>query len=169
LGKTKIFNTDNYSYYSDGVRKIVESIRDYMATNDSGEAFFNGVVKLKNRKPNNGNPENYFVEYVLFINDSSEVDDTPVDYDLPKREQKKVEKIRDTLALRLKSLQKEKRRRQRAAKKTREKKPEQKKKEAEEAVKAAIEALKKLYQNKTITKEEYETQKKVLMKFKRRP
>jgi hypothetical protein len=169
LGKTKIFNTSNYSYYSDGVRRIVETIRNYMASNNSGEAFFNGVVKLKYNKPNNGKAENYYVEYILFINSESELDDTPVDFNLPKKEQKKVAKIRDTLALRLKNLQKEKSKRIRAKKKAQPKKPAQKKQEAQEAVKSAIAALKKLYQNGTITKSEFEAQKAILVKFKKRP
>jgi len=169
LGKTKIFNTSSYSYYSDGVRKIVEAIRDHMASNDSGEAFFNGVVKLKYKKPNNGKAENYFVDYVLYINDNTELDDTPISFDLPKKEQKKVEKIRDTLASRLKTLQKEKRRRKRAIKKAAPKKPEQKKKDAQEAIKMALIALRKLFDNKTITKEEYDQQKTLLQKFKKRP
>jgi len=169
LGKTKIFNTSSYSYYSDGVRKIVEAIRDYMASNASGEAYFNGVVKLKYKKPNNGKAENYFVDYVLFINNETEIDDTPVNFNLPKKEQKKVEKIRDTLAQRLKTLQKEKRKRKRVAKKAQPKKPQQKKKEAQEAIKSAVAALRKLYQNGTITKDEYNTQKSILEKFKKRP
>lgn len=169
LGKTKIFNTDNYSYYSDGVRKIVENVRNFLASNASGEAFFNGVVKLKYRKPNNGKAENYFVEYILFINGETAIDDSPIDYKLPVREQKKVEKIRDTLAIRLKTLQKEKRRRARAAKKAKPKKAAVKKKEAQEAIKQALTALRILYENGTITKDEYQTQKSTLTKYKKRP
>ena len=169
LGRTKIFNTSDYSYYTDGVRKIVENIRNYLASNDSGEAFFNGVVKLKYNKPNNGKGENYYVEYILFINSESQTDDTPINYQLPKKEQVKVAKIRDTLALRLKNLQKEKTKRKRARKKAQPKKPAQKKKEAQEAIKSAISALRKLYANGTITKSEFDAQKAILLKFKKRP
>ena len=39
FGKTKIFNTRNYSYYGDGVKKIIEKIRE--------EKKFNNIKQLK--------------------------------------------------------------------------------------------------------------------------
>ena len=122
LGKTKIFNTNNYSYYSTGVKRIIENIRKELSDNKSGIAEFSGVVKVKPKRPNDGKPENYFVEFVLSINNTPEADNTPADFDLPKKEEKKVEKVREVLAERFNKLQKEKRKRKRVAKKEAEKK-----------------------------------------------
>lgn len=169
LGKTKIFNTRNYSYYGDGVRKIIENIRKELAENTSGMAYFSGVVKLKRGKVNDGSAENYYVEYVLYINDVAEGDDTPIDFDLPKKERKKVEKVRDYLAVQFKELQKEKRKRKRAAKKAIPKKPSEVKKETSEKVRVAINALKSLMKSGVITREEFEKQKETLTKYKKRP
>ena len=54
LGKTQIFNTNNYGYYSSGVKKIIENIRKELDENKSGMAEFSGVVKVKPKKPNDG-------------------------------------------------------------------------------------------------------------------
>jgi hypothetical protein len=168
LGKTKIFNTRNYSYYGDGVRKIIETVRQELAENKSGMAYFNGVVKTKPNRKNNGNPDNYFVEYVLYINDEPEADDTPTDYDLPNKEQKKVEKVKDYLSEKFKQLEKEKRKRKRARKKAEPKKPSETKKQTAEKVRTAVNALKSLLKLGVITKQEFEQQKETLMKFKKR-
>jgi hypothetical protein len=169
LGKTRIFNTRNYSYYGDGVRKIIENIRKELAENKSGMAYFSGVVKLKNRRKNDGNADNYYVEYILYINDIAEGDDTPIDFDLPKGERKKVEKVRDYLAVQFKELQKEKRKRKRAAKKLIPKKPSEVKKETTEKIRVVINALKSLVKSGVISKDEFEKQKETLLKFKKRP
>lgn len=169
LGKTRIFNTRNYSYYGDGVRKIIENIRKELAENKSGMAYFSGIVKLKNRRKNDGNADNYYVEYILYINDIAEGDDTPIDFDLPKGERKKVEKVRDYLAVQFKELQKEKRKRKRAAKKLIPKKPSEVKKETTEKIRVVINALKSLVKSGVISKDEFEKQKETLLKFKKRP
>jgi hypothetical protein len=131
-------------------------------------AYFNGVVKTKPNRKNNGNPDNYFVEYVLYINDEPEADDTPTDYDLPNKEQKKVEKVKDYLSEKFKQLEKEKRKRKRARKKAEPKKPSETKKQTAEKVRTAVNALKSLLKLGVITKQEFEQQKETLMKFKKR-
>jgi hypothetical protein len=166
LGKTKVFNTRNYSYYGDGVRKITENIREDLAQNQSGMAYFSGVVKLKHNKKNDGNPDNYFVEYILYINDVPEVNDESVNFDLPAKEQKKVDQINDYLAGKFKELQKEKRKRKRIAKKTAPKKPAEEKKELNAAVRNAIKSLQELVKKKVITKAQFEKQKKSILAFK---
>lgn len=166
LGKTKVFNTRNYSYYGDGVRKITENIRKDLAENQSGMAYFSGVVKLKHNKKNDGNPDNYFVEYILYINDKPEANDESVNFDLPVKEQKKVDQINDYLAGKFKELQKEKRKRKRIAKKTAPKKPAEEKKELNAAVRNAIKSLQDLVKKKVITKAQFEKQKKAILAFK---
>jgi hypothetical protein len=172
LGKTKIFNTKNYTYYSSGVRKIIENIRKELDENKSGMADFSGVVKVKPKRPNDGNGDNYYVEFVLSINDVPEADETPADFDLPKRAEKKVEKVRDILAERFGVLQKEKRKRKRIAKKEREKKelekPQVQRKKIATEIRNSLNALRRLLKAKLITKEEFEIQKESLMKLKKR-
>ncbi len=167
LGKTQIFNTNNYGYYSSGVKKIIENIRKELDENKSGMAEFSGVVKVKPKKPNDGKAENYFVEFVLSINNKAEADNTPADFSLPKKEEKKVEKVREVLAERFNKLLKEKRKRKRAAKKEAEQKPEARKKKLAQELRNSINALRRLYKAKLITKEEFEAQKKSLMQLKK--
>lgn len=166
LGKTKIFNTKNYTYYGDGVRKIIENIRVELTENKSGMAYFSGVVKLKPKRKNDGTPDNYFVEYIIYINDVPEANDDSVDYDLPYSEQKKINQINDYLAGKFKILQKDKRKRKRIAKKLIPKKPSELKKEINQAIKSAISSLQLLYKQKVITKAEFERQKKSIMAYK---
>lgn len=167
-GKTKIFNTNSYTYYGDGVRKIIENIRKELEENKSGIAYFSGVVKLKRGKPNNGSPTNYFVEYVLFINDIPEADDNPVDYDLPKKEKKKVDEVKDYLADRFGILEKAKRKRKRQAKKAQPKTEKEQRKIATEEIRNAINALKRLVKAGIITKEQFEKQKTALSSLKKK-
>ena len=169
LGKTKIFNTKNYTYYGDGVRKIIENIREELAENKSGMAYFSGVVKLKPKRKNDGTPDNYYVEYILYINDVPEANDDSVDYDLPYTEQKKVNQINDYLAGKFKTLQKEKRKRKRIAQKLIPKKPSEQKKEINQAIRGAINSLQQLLKQKVITKAEFERQKKSIMAYKNNP
>lgn len=166
LGKTKIFNTNGYSYYSDGVRKIVEKIREKLAENDSGLAYFDGIPKVKYRKPNNGKIENYFVDYILYINDEPEADDEPIEFDLPKKEQKKSKEIKGFLSKRFANLQKEKQKRKRRAKKLAPKSPKEQRKLVTKEIRTAINALKRLLKAKQITQAQFEKQKAALMGLK---
>lgn len=168
LGKTRIFNTSNYSYNGDGVRKIIENIRKELKENKSGQAYFSGVVKVKPKRKNDGNPENYFVEYVLYINDEAVADDTGIDFDLPKKEEVKVEKVKDYLAAKFKSLEKEKRKRKRAARKAKPKTEKELRKLSSLQIRKAINSIKELLKAKLITKEQFEAQKASLMKLKKK-
>ena len=168
FGKTKIFNTNSYTYYGDGVRKIIENIRKELEENKSGIAYFSGVVKLKRGKANDGTPTNYYVEYVLFINDVPEADDNPVDFDLPKKERKKVDEVKDYLADRFGILEKAKRKRKRQAKKAQPKTEKEQKKIATEEIRNAINALKRLVKAGIITKEQFEKQKAALTSLKKK-
>lgn len=165
-GKTKIFNTRNYNYNSDGVKKIIENVREDLAKNQSGMAYFNGVVKLKPKRKNDGTPDNYFVDYILYVNDVAESNDDPIDFELPQKEQKKVDKVQDYLADKFKTLQKEKRKRKRIAKKLEPKKPSEQKKEITQAVRKALNSLKLLVKQGVITKDQFEKQKKSILAYK---
>lgn len=171
LGKAKIFNTRNYSYHGDGVRKIIENIREELAKNESGMAYFSGIVKVKPNRKNNGNPDNYFVEYVLYINDVPEVDDSGVEYTIDRTERKKVENVKTWLAERFKVLEKEKKKRKRQQKKQSApaKKKAVAKSEVSMRVRTAIESLKGLLKAKVITKKEFEAQRAKLLSYKKRP
>jgi hypothetical protein len=154
IGKTRIFNTSNYNYYSNGVADLIDDIRDYLEGNDSGVAYFYGIVKLKPRKKNNGDPINYFVDYVLTINDTPQDTFEGVDYERTKKEEKAAQSISGYFQGRFKDLQKDKRKRARAAKKARSKKPENQK--INESVKKALDSLKLAYQSGAFSKVKYE-------------
>lgn len=169
-GITKIFNTSNYSYYTDGVQNIIEAIRQEV-DNSSGRAYFSGIVKLKPRRKDNGQGENYFVDYVLYLNDNPEASDEGTDFRLPSKEQGKVEKVKDFLVEKFKILEKEKRKRKRQAKKKateqKQQEPKEQKKIANKAIQNAIASLRLLLKNKIITKAEFERQKADLISRKR--
>ncbi len=162
FGQTKIFNTANYSYYGNGVQKIVERIREELEGNLSGFAYFSGIVKVKPGKSNDGKAESYFVDFILYINETTELDDEPAMYDLPKREAKKKEKIRDYMAERFSKLEKEKQKEKRKRKKA---SPQ----EYNKRIQAAINADRALLRAKVITKAEFQKRKQKLTSKKKKP
>lgn len=165
LGTTKIFNTANYSYYGSGVRQIIEQIRN-LVQNDSGEAYFDGIVRLKNRKPNNGRAENYYVEYILYINGTTESDETPVSYSLPSTETDTIRDIRGYMSRKFKELQREKAKRKRKAKKQKPKTEKEKKKQITQSVRKAIQSYKDLLKQKVITKQQFDKLRTTLLTIK---
>lgn len=118
-GETKIFNTRNYEYGGKGVRAIVESIRQD-AENMSGTFIFSGYQKLKKGKKNDGTPENYYLDFVLFEVSAKGVkspygEPKSVKYALPKtrdvkRKKTKIKKVIEDRIKQLKSKQDSKRR-----------------------------------------------------------
>lgn len=166
FGKTKIFNTRGYLYQAAGVRKIVENIRDEVSDNKSGRAYFDGIVKLKYNRPNDGNPNNYFVDFVLFINSKAEADDTILEFDIPDKEKKKVKEISNVIAGRMNKLQRQRAKRKRAAKKA---SPKEKKKKADIDIRNAINSYRNLLKAKIISKQEFEKKKAELLSLKKRP
>jgi hypothetical protein len=123
-GETKIFNTRNYEYGKNGVRSIVENIRDDADEEPSGTYIFTGIQKLRPRKKNDGTPENYYLDFVLHYLDNKGVeepygDTEPVRYDLPKSKEvrKKRTKIKNLIENKIKDL-KSKKTKSRRAKKT---------------------------------------------------
>lgn len=175
-GRTKIFNTSNYSYYDNGVQDIIENIREAVegltGENKSGTAYFSGIVKVKPKRKNDGNGENYYVDYVLYLNDEPITNDEGTYYDLGVKEEKKVEKVRDYLSDKMKKLVKEKKRKSRLAKKKKEKAkkldPKEQKKSDNEAIQKAIASFKLLLQKKIINKTEFEKLKADLVKKKKK-
>jgi hypothetical protein len=165
IGKTKIFNTRNYNYYTNGVQDLVEEIREYLTLDQSGVAYFYGVVKTKPKAKNDGNPSNYFVDYILYINDTPQDKTTPADYTLTKKEVKKQENITGYFATRFKTLQTEKKRKARAAKKARIRKPQEIK--MNEKIKKALDSLREVYQSGAINKAQYEALRDELRKSKK--
>ena len=110
FGETKIVNTRNYEYSRNGVRAIVERIRPE-AQNSSGRYIFSGFQKLRPRKKNNGNPENYYLDFVLFEIDSKgneipQGETESVRYDLPKTKEtkKKKTKVKNIIEKKVKQL-----------------------------------------------------------------
>lgn len=151
FGKTQMFNTANYSYYASGVRKIIENIREALE-NNSGVAQFYGVVKLKNKRPNDGKAQNYYIEYLLYFNGETELDDTPVDYDIPKKYDKIQEEIDKGIFVVVKKQQKEKRKRKLAKKKAR---PDYKLTQYLASLQLDKQSLKSKLEAGRITKEQY--------------
>ena len=169
FGQTKIFNTQNYTYHASGVKKIVEEIRDYIG-NSSDIAFFTGIIKLKPKKKNNGRGENYYVDYVLYINNVAQANDKDVNFDKATREQTKVNEIQKFLGKKIKRLKAEKRKRKnqaiKVAKKAEAAKPKsqaQREAEIKTAIKQGLESLKNLYLLGALTREQYNQQKKALL------
>lgn len=120
FGKTKIFNTLNYNYATSGVRDIVEKAREYIEENRSKgnnyDISLTGVKKLKIGKANDGTPENYFLDFILVVNDEPQDDTTPVDFKVPTKKIKTVKSIRRIINERVKQLSLKKKRKKNARK-----------------------------------------------------
>lgn len=161
LGITRIFNTSSYKYHQKSVLDIVEKIRDEV-DNTSGIATFYGIVKVKPNKKDDGQGKNYFVDFVLFINDKAAADDTPTSFTLPKKDKKKKEAVSKVLTKKFKVLQREKEKKRRIKRKQEEiqrlKKPE----EAKKLKKQTLTNLEYLYLSGAITKEQFNQFKKNL-------
>ena len=109
-GETRIFNTRNYEYGVKGVRDIVEEIRPN-AEGASGKFIFSGYKKLRPRKLNDGTPENYYLDFVLFIVDKKgretpQADAEEIEYEVPKSRdnRKKKTKVKQIIEGRIKAL-----------------------------------------------------------------
>ena len=97
-GETRIFNTRDYEYGGNGVRSIVEAIRPD-AENVSGRYIFSAYKKLRPRKRNNGNPENYYLDFVLVILDTQGnqmpmASTESVEFELPKTREVRKKKTK---------------------------------------------------------------------------
>jgi hypothetical protein len=187
-GETRIFNTRNYTYNRTGVRDIVENIRPD-ANNTSGRFIFAGYKKLRPRKRNDGTPENYYLDFVLFAVDKSGNEEAygeaeSVEYEVPKTREnrKKKTKVKKVLEERIKKLKSKKDSRRRA-KQTLEKNikallktskqlkkaknpPKQKQAQLSKQFNHSSELLDKYYKEGKLTKVQYEAAlKKVLSPF----
>jgi hypothetical protein len=181
FGITPIFSTARYSYFSSGVRDIVENIRQEIAKNKSGVAFFEGIKKLKPKKENNLKPENYFIDFVLLIYDRLVDEEDGVSYKLPKKSKAIKKKILSDVEKKMKGLIKEKAKKKREVQKQKDKvklrnSVKNAKKKSQEytrqssinkAVDDAMKTLLTAYKKKAITKAQYDKQKKSLLKLKK--
>ena len=109
-GETRIFNTRNYEYGGKGVRDIVEEIRPN-AEGASGKFIFSGYKKLRPKKLNDGTPENYYLDFVLFIIDKKgrekpQGDVEEIEFEVPKTRdnRKKKTKVKQIIEGRIKAL-----------------------------------------------------------------
>lgn len=121
-GETNIFNTRNYEYGRRGVREIVEAIRPD-ADNESGRYVFTGYKKLRPRKRNDGTPENYYLDFVLFRVDARGNEIAygvaeQVEYEVPKTREnrKKRTRVNKIIESKIKQLKSKKDSRRRAKK-----------------------------------------------------
>jgi hypothetical protein len=114
LGSTRIFNTLNYNYSRSGVQKICDAVRD--AVQNSSDAYFTGINKLKKGKANDGTPENYYIDFILVVDSRPIKPLEPVAYSLPKGEKKKVTSVRNAILERVKDLNLKKKRKKNARK-----------------------------------------------------
>lgn len=121
-GETNLFNTRNYEYGRNGVRSIVEEIRPD-ADNSSGKFIFSGYKKLRPRKRNDGTPDNYYLDFVLFLidkkgNQKPQGDTESVKFDLPKTRETRSKKtqVKNIIEDRIKQLKSKKDSKRRAKK-----------------------------------------------------
>jgi hypothetical protein len=176
FGETNIFNTRNYEYNKSGVRAIVEDIRP-AAANTSGRYFFSGYQKLRPKKKNNGKPENYYLDLVMFEMDTSgnmtpwgSTDSTKFEPKKSKENTAKKKKIKTIIEKKIKGLSAKRQSRARARKSVEQTKQNfgkiitrlSKRKDQDKAVKLAreillmeMEKLNKLRKEGKITEKQY--------------
>ena len=116
FGKTKIFNTLNYNYIRDGVKKIVDNIREEVDNNTGIDISLTGVKKVRRGKANDGTPENYFLDFILVVNSKPIKEIKPVQYKLPQTAKPKVKSVREAILQRIKQLSQRKKNRKNARK-----------------------------------------------------
>lgn len=119
FGETKIFNTRNYGYEKSGVRAIIENIREAIEGREiSSELDWTGYNKLRPKKPNDGSPENYYIEYILNIGGEPQGDTTITKSAASKtKEGKKAKtKVTNIILKRLQSVKSKKKKVQRVKK-----------------------------------------------------
>jgi len=116
-GQTKILNTNDYNYTASGVRGIVDNIRDFVNNDSAVDVSFTGNKKLKKGRSNNGNPKNYYIDFILVVN-SEPIDllSLPIIYKLPKTESKAVSSVKSAILARVKELSNKKKRKKNARK-----------------------------------------------------
>jgi hypothetical protein len=115
-GQTKIFNTLNYNYSKNGVKAIVDNIREFVNNESSVDVSFTGNKKLRKGKTNDGTPENYYIDFIIVVN-SEPIDEVePVVFNLPKEEKKNVTSVKNAILARVKDLSNKKKRKKRARK-----------------------------------------------------
>lgn len=115
-GSTKIFNTLNYNYTKNGVKNIVDNIREYVNGNSGVDVSFTGEKKLRKGKTNDGTPENYYIDFLLVINSEPIREINPVIYNVPREERKKVTSVKNAILSRVKDLNLKKKRKTNARK-----------------------------------------------------
>jgi hypothetical protein len=120
------------------------------------------LVKLKNKKPNNGKAENYYVEYILFLNNKTEGVEEEVEFELSKNEKKKTDDIRTFFQKKFKTLQREKAKRKRQAKKAKENTDVEKKKRATASIRQAVKSYRELLKQGLITQSQFNKMKKTI-------
>ena len=166
-GSTRIFNTRDYEYSSNGVREIIENLRPD-ANNNSGTFMFQGFKKLRPKKRNNGVPENYYLDFILIEVDSNgnefpQADTEEVVFELPKTREVRIKKakVNKIIEKRISKLKYNKAKVKRAKKAElnrleREQQKAQKKAEKQKIEKATEKkVLAKLYKQGILTKAEY--------------
>jgi hypothetical protein len=114
IGKTKIFNTLNYDYNKSGLRNKLEKLREEVK--NSSTASFQGVKKLRPNKTNDGTPENYFIDFILTLNNVPTKSIVPVDYTPTKQQKKTSVSVWNAIISRIKDLSNKKKRRIKARK-----------------------------------------------------
>jgi len=140
MGSTGIFNLKEYQYDANGVKNIVENVREFVENDSTPE--WNGQILVRKYAKDDGDADSYYLQLTLYINgqeiapfNSGEEAFQPIPEQTmeEKREQRrkalKIKKDREK-ERRQKSGQKEKRMRERPKKKEEKETPKETKKEA---------------------------------------
>jgi hypothetical protein len=117
FGITQIFNTRDYSYGKNGIKEIVENIREYVDNKSGVDLSFNGYKKLKANKANDGTPENYYLDIIISVNGEPIRDVEPVIYEVKTQKRARANKVKQIILERLKDLAAKKRSKKRIRKK----------------------------------------------------
>ena len=76
-GTTKIFNTKNLPKYQSEIIQIINNIRGD-AGNASGDAIFNGQVKVRPGRKDDQKADSYFIDYVLSVSGGETQEDLDI-------------------------------------------------------------------------------------------
>lgn len=118
FGETNIFNTRDYDYKRTGVADITDAINDEMAEliaqgkdPQSWRYVYNGMIQLRPKKQNDGTPENYYLDMILYVNDTPLEDRESIEYPTKRPKRKKGSaSIRKIVNQRIRKVQSDKQR-----------------------------------------------------------
>lgn len=185
-GSTGIIDLNEYTYEGSNLSQIIENVRELIG--DESEPYWEGEVKVRPNRQDDGNPDSYFLQFTLYVGGQqikpSATFEEPKAFEMPTESMEERRARRREIVKRRKELAKQ--RREKVKRKEMRGRPRPKKKEAPKAEKPAeapafdekkaaavdkllerqdneLRNLERLYEKKLLTKKEFLSERKAII------